>query len=417
MKRNQESNIVKKKMLIIVFLFLIAINIIILFIVFYTKHNRYFEESEKELVTTKVIKKELDGTNVSINNIEESMKLQGLWFIKNQTDMGDFIYEIDVNSGENLRGNNEVRQAGSLYSLAQLYRYTKDEEVEKTLLKGLTYFEKYIKPQNKSGTSIAITYNETTKSNTTALYLLALIEYMEASDQAKQEYSQTAKYLGNYLVSTQLNSGGYIYKYDNINNKNSSYYESDYNNGETFYSLVRLYKLTGNGIYIDSVNRAAGYLLQKYNSEPFNLSFYAWGMEGFAHLYDINPKEEYWNFMRSYTDSYMTSRGNYISRYFIDKGNTIPPKGNLGVYIEGLSHVAWIAKRKDPEYYGQIKTFIQGSLNYLMSLQINGPQSERSSSIESLKGGTCYDHECKTIRIDIVHHVLSANYLYLTLVK
>lgn len=413
-----KNKIDKDKVVTIILLLLIALSIIcILFIYNSIRQKRHLARlNQEKTVNTNAIY-ELEKIKLSTKDLEESMHLQGEWFIKNQTTRGDFIYEREVETGDIVEGYNDVRQAGSLYALAQLYKYSKNEDLEKTVQRGINFFKVYAEPQEGSPSAIAINFKGSTKSNTVALFLLAIIEYMEASEEAKEEHLEFAEQLANYLVTTQLDSGGYVYKYYTENDAEEPYKESDYNNGETFYALLRMYKLTGNETYLESANKAAPYLIEKYGSEGINLSFYAWGMEGFAHLYDIDPKEEYWEFLKSYTNKYLVAHGNKVATYFLNEYQVNPPKGNLGVYMEGLAHVAWIAKEKDPEYYDLLKIYMENSLDYLLSLQVDGPKTERTSDNDFIKGGSCYDYFCDTMRIDIVHHILSGNYLYLTLVK
>ena len=130
-----------------------------------------------------------------------SITRQGDWFVRNQTTAGDFVYERYAATGEVKEGNNIVRQAGALYGLAQLYSYTKDPAIEQTLEKGFGYFRTLTATQ--SAEVLAVTHNEETLTNTTALLVLGLAEYLEADNQNKttgnMEYLAR---LSNYLVST-----------------------------------------------------------------------------------------------------------------------------------------------------------------------------------------------------------------------
>lgn len=337
------------------------------------------------------------------------MTLYGDWFLRNQTEEGDFNYEIDVKTGEILNSNNIVRQAGSLYSLAHAYKYTKEKEYKIGIEKGIKYFSSFLENVDNIVPTKRINYEGIISSNTTALFLLALTEYMEENPTARLEYMSLSKELANYLLLTQNDKGGFSY---NLGNSE----ESDYNNGESFYALIRAYKINNDPIYLEGAKKAANYIISKYSKEKFNYSLYSWAMQGMAHLYKVEPDERYWDFMKSYSNQFLFGYGKNTYSYFTDqKGN--PPKSNLGVYLEGLNHVAWVARNKDTTYYEALKDFIQMSLKYLMTLQINGPGSDRKSNIEIVSGGICYDQSCVTQRIDIVHHNLSAIYLYLNYTK
>ncbi|HAI62957.1 MAG: hypothetical protein UU64_C0019G0006 [candidate division WWE3 bacterium GW2011_GWF2_41_45] len=342
-------------------------------------------------------------------NLERSLILYGNWFIKNQTDAGDFNYELNVDTGEKIPNYNIVRQAGSFYSLTHAYKYTKNDNYKKGIEKGIIFFENLIEEVEGNVPMSRIKHEGTIQSNTVAVYLLALIEYIETDNTDKDKYLETSTKLANYLLYTQRNDGSFLQRLDPAE-------ESDYNNGESFYALIRMYKLSGDKRYLTGATKAADYIILKYSAEPFNYSVFAWAMQGMAHLYSVEHDSKYWDFMKSYTDSYFKRGGNTANLYF--RGYKVPPpKGNLGVYLEGLAHVAWTAKETDPYYYSEVSLFIKKSLEYLMSLQINGPASERKSAIPWISGGICYDYRCKTQRIDITHHNLSAIYFYLTYVK
>ena len=339
------------------------------------------------------------------NDLKESLALYGDWFVRNQTEQGDFNYELDVQTGELVEDYNLVRQAGGLYSLAQAYKYTKNPEYQLSIEKGIVFFENLFEDVENTVPTTRINFNEERKSNAVALFLLALIEYMETSPEIKEEYIGMSEKLANYLLLTQQESGGFFVLLD-------PELESDYNNGESFLTLIRMYEITGNEKYLEGAQKAADYIILKYSSEEFNCSVYAWAMQGFQHLYYVSEDPKYWDFMRFYTDAYLNSTGVFVKAYF-NKEYPNPPKGSFGVFLEGIIGVASIAENVDEKYHSQLSDFIVQSLDYLMTLQIDGPRSSRTSEFELLSGGICYDEICTKQRVDITQHNLSAIYLYL----
>ncbi len=335
----------------------------------------------------------------------QSLKLYADWLIKNQTDAGDFVYELDVQTGQRIPGNNIVRQAGSLYSLGHAYAHTKNSSYRAGIERGIHYFQQLFESVDNFSPTVRIAHQGSRKSNAVALFLLAIIEYVEADPETNQHLIPTAHQLARYLLMTQTDEGSFLQTMDPEE-------ESDYNNGESFYALIRMYRLTSHTPYLKSAEKAATYIENTYSQKRFNTSLFAWAMEGFAYLYQIDKNPIYWNFMKTYTDRYLNSQGKNITNYLHDKSQK-PPAGNLGVYLEGVAHTAWVAKEVDPLYHRQLVTYMEESLRYLMTLQLNGPYSNRKTTFNQLSGGICYDHSCKTQRIDITHHNLSALYLYL----
>jgi len=335
--------------------------------------------------------------------IEVAMRHIGKWFIANQTATGDFTYELDVATGKPSAGYNIVRQAGSLYSLAQLYREYRDPTVKETLERGFAFFET-LTVFPKTPSARAILHHGAIQSNTSALLLLALAEYSDAEPERKAKYEKVIEGLANYLMATQKPSGGFINRYPDE--------ESDYNNGESFYALVRAYEVTGKKEYLQSAKKAALYMMEKYRMDEFNDEFFPWGMAGFAHLYRLEPNVRYWRFMREQTDAFFAGIGASTERFFYGISSR-PPKGNIGVFLEGISQTALVAKAQDEAYFRKIEDFMKPSIDYLLTLQVNGPASKRYSPIATIQGGMCYNFDCQTERIDITHHALSALYWYL----
>jgi len=336
--------------------------------------------------------------------LEGSIVRQGKWFAKNQTEEGDFVYERISASGEVKEGHNMVRQAGALYGLGQLYAHTKDPEVAATIEKGLGYFREIT--ATMSAEASAITYNEVTNTNTTALLVLGLVEYLEV-DEALQT-TENLEYLvrlSNYLVSTQTSTGAYINTYKPTPS------ESDYNNGETMYALIRSYRLTRKQPYLLSVKRMANYAIFHYGPRDYNSSFFSWGMAGFAHLYQVEPDEKYWEFMRAYAVKYMVSRGNGYEQYLSGKTKE-PIIPSASVFLEGVSHIAWIAKEKDVSFSNMLTRHTQRVLQHLLMYEINSPYGAFVSESDVVTGAVCATVGCETTRIDFLQHNMSAIILY-----
>lgn len=323
------------------------------------------------------------------------------WFGEVQTANGDFVYSMSVPDGEVVEGNEIVRQAGALYGIAHGYRFNKDEQTKRTLERGFEYFSQITQP--KDATSSAIVFEHSTKSNSSALLLLALIEYLETSPEGKELYAEQAKQLANFLITTQTPFGTFIYEKTARGNE-----QSPYNDGESFYALVRAYKYFHDEQYLASAKKSANFFLKVYDRTYFESGFYAWGMAGFAHLYLIDPQEDYWNFMHKATDKFMDDRGKYSLHQ---------PKPGSAVFLEGVAHVAWIAKERDHEYYLQLKSYLEQMLNNASQFQIGSSDSIVKTDHPQLQGAVCQNDECSVTRIDYAQHYISALYLYLTLVK
>ncbi len=333
-----------------------------------------------------------------------SISRQGDWFIRNQTPAGDFVYERYAATGEIKEGNSIVRQAGALYGLAQLYAYTKNPETKTTLEKGFDYFRGLT--ATPSASANVITHNGQTLTNTTALLVLGLVEYLEADSRNKTtENLEYLVRLSNYLASTQTSTGAYINEYV------PKPVESDYNNGETMYALIRSYNVTQKQEYLLSVKRMASYAMEYYGPQGFNSSFFSWGMAGFSYLYAAEPDEKYWIFLKQYADKYMTSRGVVYEQFLNHTSETAITPG-ASVFLEGVNHIAWVAKDKDPVLYRTLKRHVERVLDFLLTYELDGPYGKYASGKDMVRGAICSQKECETTRIDFLQHNISAILLY-----
>lgn len=341
--------------------------------------------------------------------LEGSIARQSAWFHANQTPDGDFVYERYAATGDVKEGNNIVRQAGALYGLGQVYAHAKDENTRLSLEKGIDYFRSLT--ATVSAETAAVMYEEKTFTNTTALLVLGLVEYMESD--GKQRTTENLEYLvrlSNYLVSTQTEKGAYINSYE------PDIRESDYNNGETMYALIRSYALTQKPEYLQSVKRMADYALSHYGASDFNGSFFSWGMAGFSHLYATDPDERYLAFLSAYADKYFKARGDSYEQYIrYQEGAPVIP--GASVFLEGVNHIGWIVKEKDPVLYQRLRYHVRLVLEHLLRYEINSPYGRYISPAESVNGAVCSQVLCETTRVDFMQHSLSAMVLYFRFLK
>ena len=331
------------------------------------------------------------------------------WFLNNQKETGDFVYERVSATGEINDANSIVRQAGAMYGLGQAYGYKKDPQVSQSFEKGLAYFKELT--ATKSATVAAISHEDSTYTNTTALVVLGLTEYILADDRNNTlENLEYLVRLSNYLESTQATSGAYINSYVPTQS------ESDYNNGETMYALVRSYQLTQKDSYLASAKRMANYAITHYGTEKFHSSFFSWGMAGFAYLYTIEPDEKYWKYLTASFDAYMKYRGQWYEKYIhTNDGEPVTP--GSAVFLEGVDHIGWIAKTKDPVLYKKINRHLRMVLDHLLAYELNSPHGKYRSDSASVSGAVCSQITCESTRMDFVQHHMSAMTLYLKFFK
>lgn len=347
-------------------------------------------------------------------NLEKSLLLMGDWFIKNQKEQGDFYYQRNVADGKETDRNHITRQAGSVYALSLLYKYTGDPTIKEVLKKNFYYFKGQSHPgtlttADKQYSTFKIVYRDNPVNNPNALILLALINYIDKDPAERYKYALFADGLAAQVLSSQQPSGGFMYKLDPTE-------EDDFNNGESFYALSRYFQYSQNRTYREAAKKAADYFLQKYSSDNLNMSFFGWGLQGYYYLYQEVPDEKYWTYMRKSIDTYMKNTATNQMDFYHNYGS-IPPPPSLAVPLEGINHIAKLAENRDPDFFRQIKIYLDQSMLYLQQFQINGPLSRRKSEHQKVQGGICIDYYCQIEQIDVTGHNLASLYFYLTFFK
>lgn len=338
----------------------------------------------------------------------------GDWFVENQTEQGDFYYQRNVSDGKETDRNHITRQAGSVYSLSLLYKYSGDSAIEEVLRKNFYYFRGQSRPGNvmigdKQYATFKIIYRDNPVNNPNALILLALINFVEKNPAERYNYALLIDGLAAQVLASQQPSGGFMYKLDPAE-------EDDFNNGESFYALSRYFQYSQNRTYREAAKKAANYFLQKYGSDNLNMSFFGWGLQGYYYLYEEVPDEKYWTYMKRGVDTYMkTTAADQID--FYNNYGSIPPPSSLAVPLEGINHVAKLAENKDPDFFKRVKIYLDDSILYLQQFQINGPLSKRKSGHKKVQGGICVDYYCQIEQIDVTGHNLASLYFYLIFFK
>ncbi len=343
------------------------------------------------------------------DRLRESAVRQGGWLINNQKPEGDFVYEMVSATATPTEDNNIVRQAGVLYGLAQLLSTSETPQLSGAFKKNLEYFRSIT--ATVSAERAAIELDGYRPSNATALVVLGLTEYMDA-DKSRQT-TQNLEYLTrltNYLVSTQASHSAYF------NDFIPTPKESDYNNGETMYALIRSFRITGAPATLESVRKAAEYFMDHYGTSDFNASFFSWGMAGFSYLYRVDPRDEYWQFLRTYADKYLNERGEWYEFALAGRQDAEIPPG-AAVYQEGVAHIAWIAKEKENDLYRKLSRHTLRVLERLLRYEVNSPVGKYAVEDMRMNGAICATATCETTRIDFMQHNISAIVLYLRFLK
>lgn len=356
----------------------------------------------------------MDITDYSDKANIQSMELAASWFNSNQNFDGSFPYQMNTYTANASNNNDISRSAFGLYALTLYYSYSGDLKTKNTIINSIEYFKKNLVKKSISdsfGTKSAagLSYNNRENTGGTIALILALTEYGRSDSTSLSENRKLLDELGINLLSSQNPDGSF--RSTPIKEESDSF-----TNGQGIIGLVEMYRLTKDTRYLNAAKKSADFVMIKYRDGFEINSFYTWGVIGLYKLYQQNPDERYWVFIKQITEKLWLSELESYEEYFRKEGVHAPPL-YLAVYLEGLAHTTDLARTKDPDFYNKLKRFIDLSLIHLRKFQINNPYSDYRSSQKSLTGSYCFDYSCKKNQIDLTAHNLSALYHFFRLLK
>ncbi|MFH1218614.1 MAG: hypothetical protein V1679_02130, partial [Candidatus Peregrinibacteria bacterium] len=156
----------------------------------------------------------------------------------------------------------------------------------------------------------------------TSLALVGLLDLVEVYPSLEGKYLGLIEDYKEHILAMKKDGKGFIESYYLDKRKNDN--ESSFSNGEALYALVRYYQYEVDRKVRDVIADSLEYFLEVYR-EKWDANFYLWGMVALKDWYGIDPRDEYFEFVKDYTDW-------RISKY---KGMRTT-SNNKCAYIEGV---------------------------------------------------------------------------------
>lgn len=299
-------------------------------------------------------KTEYSEDELSKNELREVIEGGVVWFKNVQEESGHFLYEYNPFTDSFTEDDNIVRQAGSFYSLGEIYYHDEDNslDLKDTLIRSAKYFEDIsVVGQLNDNSFICIKTTKTKCSiGATGLALIGLLDLVEKSPDLDYEFSDQINGYRNFLLAMKVPDLGFRGKYSISGEQ--SLKETPFANGEAWLALVRyhLYDPKHNEVSY-TVEEAWKYFKDLYIVDLDN-NFYLWGMAAIKDLYSLDPRQEYFDFVWPYTDS-------RIAR-FSKKRNSVH---NYCAYIEGVTSAYSVirdnvSKEEREEYLEEINYWL-----------------------------------------------------------
>lgn len=333
---------------------------------------------------------------------------------------GSFVYSYDAKKNSIDDDDNLLRRAGTCYSLVQLYRASRPpsgrvpadvEAYLTTARRGLAallddHTQPVTRPGGKGALEAVVSPGDQLKLGGSALLLLALMEYQDAS--GDRQWLERGQSLARFLEAQQEPDGHFISKVS-LEGERSDF-ESGYYPGEAILALTRLYRTDGDPRWLEVARRGADWLIDVRDAgkKTRELAHDHWLLMALDQLDGIVGDERYRNHARRIAEAILTSQRR-SSRHLDWIGSFYDPPRSTPTATRGEALVAMVslARRHGEETRPYVEALLRMAafqrrcqLDELSAMYLERPDLAVGGFRRSL---THYE-----IRIDYVQHNISA---------
>ncbi len=354
-----------------------------------------------------------DGAVLTREVLDRSLALGCQYFLSSQRPEGNFVYEYDFVERRQVRGDNDVRQAGALWGLALLHHDSPSEDTARAIVKGLGFFKENSRLTPEGRRYIVYPGNSVGNTGTVALVALALVDFLRAdwAVESEEDYkADLAEYIG-FVVFLRMANGHFHRQYQLTDGQGMGE-SSPYSDGEALLLMVKAAKYSGHTrlkrltlqsaeqMYRDNIQGA----LERDPDSDTTKAFYQWSSMAY---YELSTSD--WPGVDEFAGRVID-----MAYWMIDVHNVLSRRRNTGYAHEGLA-VAWdLARRtgreEDAEKIGRA---IDTGLARLIAWQVGGPmpnkylKKHRTSDALAV-GGVMNAADDPILRIDVTQHQMHA---------
>lgn len=249
--------------------------------------------------------------------ILDATKLGGDYLVKILQENNKWLYEGDLGYDRYKTSYNQLRHAGTVYSLYQLYRATGVEKYKEAADRGwlwvLTQIER---EEDRGGADCAFLVEKsnktikgkkktvyTVKLGGTGLALIALAERLQVN--STPEDLELARQFANHILRSQHKDGSFD-SYWPFKGQPAKRIRSIYYPGEAMLGLLRLYKIAPDQRYLEAAKAGVSYFInERFKLLGMRLSVPpdAWLMLALNELHGFSPEKIYADYCETLTDS------------------------------------------------------------------------------------------------------------------
>ncbi len=355
--------------------------------------------------------------------LENTLKLSQEWMLNFQADSGllHYVYRPVENSFDD--DNNLVRQVGSLWGFAQTLEGDIDTEKARFIDTFLDAIEENMEYHFLGNQEIGyLTWGNIAKTNTTALYILALLE-LESQGYVLSPEREKALHKVALGLELMASSGGgfwYIYFFPRAHNKVSAYAT-----GEALFALTKYHKAYPNArpdlkdfLEVQYKTYFEENILPAKNfQDPIIRGFFAWGMYFLNEMDDLAPVD-YEKYVKPMLVWALEER---VSTFCAIKGEGCISGVSAGEasFMEGFLAAYPLVKKYDPPFVLEIEKYLHPAAQMFMDLQVTSVENFETKVQQNftgedhyLIGGFCQNPECALFRNDYNQHAMTALFWY-----
>jgi len=346
----------------------------------------------------------LPGSGIYLENESylESLQMAGDYLSLHTRSTGKYHYEYDPVEDIVPSTYNIVRHAGTAYSMAVVFKYTRDLEHYNATVLAINWMIHETMEYEKVGERelAYIKYkHEDAKVGTSALGVMALIELSEVDPEV--DYEREIDALGELLFRMVKDNGQMQCYYKTREDDHNDYYP-----GESMLALARLYRYTGEQRYLEGLEKSLDFYVDYYGEGEYT-SFTPWGTEAMLYAYDELEKPEYLDLCHRMARACLRGQNNdwedidplHVGGWGSD------PRSSSASRVEGPVDTYLLAKRiGNDTMVSELEEGIIKAGKFLMNLQYDHDDAQEFPDPESTVGGIPFSHSEKTIRIDNVQH-------------
>jgi len=347
------------------------------------------------------------------------------FLIANQKSEGNFNYEYDFINQKQSNNDNEVRQAGALWSIGFLYRERPSKNLLETFVKGFDFFKEHtISTHNETQWIMYPSESSYGRTGTIALVCLSLIDFLRSdelsNDSLRSELHLHLDRYMNFLLSLRMQNGLF---HQNYYHQNGSGFgdSSPYFDGETLLAMCKAYNYMDRTdlkpMIIETAEQChKNYIieaLQRDADSSTTKGFFQWGIMSY---YEMLQTE--WKGLDQYPEIIID-----LADWMIDVHKTLDRTRNTAYAYEGIIHAYGTAQQVGDGFHElKFKQVIDEGLYKLTSWQVGGPipneylQNNPTTDPIAL-GGIMNHKEEPYLRIDVTQHqmhavILALNHVY-----